>query len=318
MTSSARASHNQDGHTAPPSRPEAESVGHDVSSGDARAELAALLSGRRLTPVQRRLAQYVTEHHGQVAALGAGELAERTGVSQPSVTRFAQALGFEGYPGLRRWLRELRTDGPSTSQRHVAEGAPEVKRLQQAVADEVANLQYLEAQLMSEPTALSRAGTRLTGSPVLPIIGLRASAAIVEHVRFFAAKIHGGVRTVTHAGSMGADTLEQCASAGATAALVIALPRYPRETIELLRQARKRGLWVAAITDTVPGPVHRDADVALQAPVGDRLVFDSHAAAALMAGLLLDAMAEAGGTQAQRRLEAFERHASEQQAFWPH
>ena len=73
-------------------------------SGDA---LLALLGGRRLSPAQRRIAQYLLDHMPASAFLSSVALAQRAGVSQPSVTRFAAALGFSGYPALREALRVI-------------------------------------------------------------------------------------------------------------------------------------------------------------------------------------------------------------------
>src|ERR1700753_2404957 len=80
--------------------------------------LLTLLDGRRLSPAQRRIAQYLLDHMPDAAFLSSVVLARRAGVSQPSVTRFAAALGFSGYPAFRDALREIALDVP------VAGGAP--------------------------------------------------------------------------------------------------------------------------------------------------------------------------------------------------
>src|SRR5512139_4121521 len=71
--------------------------------------LLDLFHGVRLTPTQRRIAHCLVRHAATVSYLSAAELAELAGVSQPSVTRFAMALGHDGYPALRRRLREVTT-----------------------------------------------------------------------------------------------------------------------------------------------------------------------------------------------------------------
>ena len=71
------------------------------------ARLQALFEGHRLTPTQRRIAHSMVRRASDVPFLSSVELAELAGVSQPSVTRFAVALGFDGYPALRRHLREV-------------------------------------------------------------------------------------------------------------------------------------------------------------------------------------------------------------------
>ncbi|HEX7746202.1 MAG TPA: transcriptional regulator, partial [Micromonosporaceae bacterium] len=74
------------------------------SQADAVLEL---FRGVRLTPTQRRIAHSLLQHSTTAAFLSASELAELARVSQPSVTRFAMALGYPGYPALRRRLREV-------------------------------------------------------------------------------------------------------------------------------------------------------------------------------------------------------------------
>src|ERR687889_1809160 len=66
-----------------------------------------LFQGARLTPTQRRIAHSLVQHAPNAAYLSAAEVANLAGVSQPSVTRFAMALGYPGYPALRRELRAL-------------------------------------------------------------------------------------------------------------------------------------------------------------------------------------------------------------------
>src|SRR4051812_47502364 len=74
--------------------------------------MLALFDGVRLTPTQRRIAQCLLERGTGAAYLSSGELAGLAGVSQPSVTRFAMALGYDGYPALRRALRDVDGTGP--------------------------------------------------------------------------------------------------------------------------------------------------------------------------------------------------------------
>ncbi|GAA3309435.1 hypothetical protein GCM10020295_74080 [Streptomyces cinereospinus] len=71
------------------------------------SQLRALFDQPRLSPGQRRIAQYLIEHITEAAFLSITDLADRVGVSQPSVTRFAGAVGFTGYPALRERLQAI-------------------------------------------------------------------------------------------------------------------------------------------------------------------------------------------------------------------
>ena len=70
------------------------------------ARLMRMFDGHRLTPTQRRIAHCLVRKAADAPFLSSVEVAELAGVSQPSVTRFAVALGFDGYPALRRHLRK--------------------------------------------------------------------------------------------------------------------------------------------------------------------------------------------------------------------
>jgi len=64
------------------------------------------------------------------------------------------------------------------------------------------------------------------------------------------------------------------------------------------------------VTDHASERVARVSDVILPAEVGTRLVFDSQAAAMVLAGVLLEALSDAAPKRAQERLEDFEHRAA--------
>ncbi|KAB1911983.1 MurR/RpiR family transcriptional regulator [Micromonospora sp. AMSO31t] len=269
--------------------------------------LLDLFHGVRLTPTQRRIAHCLVKQAGAAAYLSAAEVAELAGVSQPSVTRFAMALGHDGYPALRRRLRELTATG-------AADPADAGNALQRAVHAEMGNLDRLAGQL-ADAQRIAEVGRLLAASRPLPVLGLRAAAPLAAYFAYFAAKVHPDVRVVDDGGSLLADRLEQAAAAGARALLAFVLPRYPRETLDALREARDAGLTVVAITDSPVSPATDHADVVLPAAVGTDLVFDLHTAPMTLAMVVLQAICDATPAETQARLEAFESSATRRQLF---
>lgn len=270
-------------------------------------QLLEIVDGVRLTPTQRRIAQCMLEHSGRIAYLSAAEVAELAAVSQPSVTRFAIALGFDGYPALRRVLRApgVRVEASEND-------------LQHALRTEVDNLQRLAGQLgdaSADRANLDQAAKLLAATTPLPVVGLRSAAPLASYFGYFAAKVLADVRVLDHGGSLLTDRLEQARAAGATAMLGIVLPRYPKESLDALRDARAAGLAVVALTDSPIGPVTAVADVTLRAGVGSRLVFDLHAAPMALAMVLLQAICDANPGPTQARLEEFEASAARRQLF---
>jgi DNA-binding MurR/RpiR family transcriptional regulator len=278
-------------------------------AADVRSWLQLLIHGRRLSPAQRRIARFLVDFPEQAVFLTGEELGQRSGASQPSVTRFAAALGFTGYPELRAELRAHVQAQASTA------GGDERAHsvLQRAVAVDVANLQ----QLASSPWAgerLDRVGRELAASRPLPVLGLRVSRPFADLFGHFAGKVHPDVRVIP-AGSLGDDALGVAARAGATWLLAFGLPRYPAELQSSIRWARGLGLRVALVTDSPLCPLAHDVDDLLAAPVSSELTFDSAVAPLALTMGLLQVITDALPAQAQARLDEFDQQAADRGLF---
>ncbi|MEU8677137.1 MurR/RpiR family transcriptional regulator [Streptomyces sp. NPDC048560] len=278
-----------------------------MSGSSPAARLQRLFEGRRLTPTQRRIAHSMVRRAADAPFLSSVELAELAGVSQPSVTRFAVALGFDGYPALRRHLREVAP----------AETAPGTEdaynEYQQAVRAEIENLQHL-TELLADPAPVERAGRLLAGSRPLPVLGLRAASSQARGFGYFAAKVHPDVRVLDEGGSALLDRIDAVSRAGATALMCFALPRHPREVLDGLAYAQEQGLTVVTVADSAFAPVAKHSDLLIPGAVGTGLAFDTACAPMLLGRVLLEAMCDAL-PEAQARLEDFDARAAARGLF---
>ncbi|MFF9914146.1 MurR/RpiR family transcriptional regulator [Streptomyces sp. NPDC013457] len=284
----------------------------DAEVASPAERVRALFGGHRLSPGQRRIAQFLIDHLTEAAFLSITELAERVGVSQPSVTRFATSLGFSGYPALREALQPIALSAIA--------GAPEEaeerlgNELQSAVDAEIENLTALR-RVLADPDQILEIGRELARSVPLTVVGLRISVTLAEYFAYAARRIHPDVRVVTRGGSVAYDGLLQAREAGGTWVLAFAMPRHAKETLAVVRAARRTGLRVVLITDLALGPFVDEADVVFTAGTGSRLVFDSYAAPGVLSAALLQAMADADPERTQLRLEKYEQ-AAEQHDFF--
>ncbi|WP_435135419.1 MurR/RpiR family transcriptional regulator [Actinacidiphila sp. bgisy144] len=282
-------------------------TGHPgAGAGNSSARLLKLFEAHRLTPTQRRIAHCLVRRADEAAFLSSVEVAELAGVSQPSVTRFAVALGFDGYPALRRHLREV---APAAE----PAGASTYNEYQQAVHAEIENLRHL-ADLLADPGPVARAGAVLAASRPLPVLGLRAAGAQARGFAYFAAKVHPDVRLLDEGGTMLADRIDAAVRAGASALLCFALPRHPREVADALRHARQAGLTVVTVADSAFAPVAAHSDLLLPAAVGTGLAFDTACAPMLLGRVLLESMCD-DLPDAQARLEEFDAQAAARGLF---
>ncbi len=272
-------------------------------------KLSVLFNRHRLSPTQRRLARFVIDNPREAPFLSSVELATRVGVSQPSVTRLSNALGYGGYRDLQEDIRRLVLSAPGE-----ISGPRDGNKFQSAVAAEIRNLKTLEGYL-ADPSIVSNVGQNLATSEPLCVLGTRVSAPLAAYFGYFAKKIHPDVWVLTDGGSTTYDRLAHARSAGGEWVVCFLLPRHPRETLEALSYARKVGLRSATVTDRVSESVAELSDVTLPSRVGTHLVFDSQVAAMVLAGVLLEAVADASPERTQARLEDFEQRAVEMEVF---
>ncbi len=61
---------------------------------------------KQLTKSEKRIANYLRKNQEESAFLAAGEIADRLGLSEATLVRFARTLGFTSYPAMRSLLQE--------------------------------------------------------------------------------------------------------------------------------------------------------------------------------------------------------------------
>lgn len=274
-------------------------------------DLRRLAAGVRLTPTQRRIVAYLADHAAELPWLSASELAAQVGVSQPSVTRLAGVLGFDGYGGLRDALRQA-TLAPDDA----AEEPGDADRLAAALAGEVATLARLGPAL-PDAAGWAEIGHALRASEPLVVAGLRAGRYLASYTAYLAGKVHPAVVEITHGGADAVDALVEARASGATAAVVVCVPRYPAEAVALLGEACQVGYRVLLVTDEAMPPVP-DATPAwrLAVPVGSGLTFDAHPAALVALSMLVEAICDASPAATEARLEALDAAAAGAGTYW--
>lgn len=270
-----------------------------------------LIAEHELSPAQRRIAHYMAEHLEEASYASVVEMGERVGVSQPSVTRFAVALGFSSYPEFRQ---ELRTQMLNSRQPGTGETTSVKSELQEAVRVEIRNLEALEEALADPSDVYALAGELAASRPLL-VVGARVGTPLARFFSHFAAKVLPDVRLYECADSVTDGALLHGQRAGATWVLGIVMPRYPRELLCCLERARSSGLKVAVITDRRSPKLSGVADVVLSAGVGSRLVFDSQAAPMVLTTVLLQAICDVMPAEAESKLELFEQFAAQHRLF---
>ena len=213
---------------------------------------------------QKSIAQYILEHYEKAAFMTAAQLGKLVAVSESTVVRFADELGYAGYPDLRRALRELVHTNLTSFQRvEVSDtiiGDREV--LEQVL---LADAEKIRQTLDSiDRTAFNKAVDHIVNAKRVYIIGVRSSATLAGFLHYNLRVAFDNLTLVET--SSGNEVFEQIVRIGAGDVLVaISFPRYSKRVIKAVEFAKRNGADVVALTDRPTSPIAKSADQLLTA-----------------------------------------------------
>jgi DNA-binding MurR/RpiR family transcriptional regulator len=278
-------------------------------------------SGRRLSKSQRRIAEYITkltqnpERYGfDIDALTAGRLASLIGVSESTVVRFAEKLGYENYPKLRRAIQDAVRAKLTSVQRieafkekgksaHSDESIDSL--LDTVLKSDLDNIRRTLQNLDRE--AFKQAAVALNNAGRIFIVGSRTSAALALFFGYYCNIMFDNVKILTEtAGGVGVP--EQILSVGKPGDTVIGIsfPRYSQRTVHALKFAKSKGAAVIALTDAPSSPLKAVSDICIYAK-GDMVSFaDSLVAPLSVINALIASVAEARQDEISARFAELE------------
>lgn len=221
-----------------------------------------------LSKSQRRLGEYILSDSTTVLVSNSRELAQAVGVSESTVVRFAQALGYRGFPELRRALQKEmrpRLRAASRMAETIAELGPDENVITRLVKRDIELLrETVEALSVSE---FQKAIEKLWRAKKVFIIGLNASMALAYFLQFRLIRLKKDVRWIFVTG--GSSLLEQLALMDKKDVLVaIGFIDVPREMRTAMAHAKKTGAAIVGITDLPSSPIAEIADICLFAKRG--------------------------------------------------
>jgi DNA-binding MurR/RpiR family transcriptional regulator len=281
-----------------------------VPEETASVTVAELIQERMsaLRPAERRVALVLLADYPSAGLGTVADLAERVGVSAPSVMRFAQGLGFDGFGALQAALRaELtrRSTGPLGRIRWQAEEGSNAELLIRRAA-QLAEL--VQTSLAAIPPADLDATIALLADPSrrLFLVGGRVSRLVAEYLGLHLERIRPQVRMLTD--PQGRDVHHLLDTTKRDVYLLCDFRRYQRSTIELAKAVRRKGATIVLVTDEHLSPVAADAEIVLPVSVDSPSPFDSMAAALVLTELLVIPVLERLGARGQARMAAWEEH----------
>ncbi len=267
------------------------------------AELTQTISDElsNLRKSERKVAEFILVQPADVVRMRIVDLAERAGVSEPTVVRFCRAVGCEGFQDFKLGLAQQLASSPSYGQIAVTDTDSAAEYTFKVFDSTVDTL--LKVRDCLDLTMLDRAVTAICAAKRVEFYGFGASAAVAfdaQH-RFFRLRLVTAAYSDPHMQNMSATSLEP-------GDVVVAFSQSGRTQalLDSIEQVKKRGAIVIGLTPSntpvaeaasIPITIDVKEDIQIYTPLSSRI------AHLVVTDVLAIGVAQQKGPQLQEHLQ---------------
>jgi DNA-binding MurR/RpiR family transcriptional regulator len=268
-----------------------------------------------LSPALQSVAKYVLDHPSEVVTTSMRAIGARSGSTPATLVRFAQHIGYAGWPELKVALTSEMGLGPETygSRAKQLVGRAKDRTLTGEMFEvQRRNLELTQGQI--EPR-LENACRLLEKASAVHAAGFRACFPIAFSFVYVYRIFRNTVHLVDgHGGSL---EMQHRAFAKDDAVVVISFAPYSHEALQVAEAAKAIGTKVLAITDSVASPISLIADETLLFAIRSPSFFPSIAAGVALSEALVELLASRSGKSVVKRINQAEEQLFESGAYLP-
>lgn len=259
-----------------------------------------------LSKAERRVARALLADYPSAGLASAARLAERAEVSPPTVLRFAQTLGFEGFTDLQVALRAELSEQSSGPITRLPDAPAKGGALDQLLTLARAQSDRAMETLARLPASSLEAAVALMADVNRPLHlhGGRFSRLLADHLALHLEQLRPGVRLLSDPTGRDLGTVMELSRRDVV--VLFDYHRYHRSAADLAANVHRAGATLLLITDELSCPVAPDAEVVLAASSSTGSVYQSMAAGFLLTELLIPLVMDAIGEPARTRMALWE------------
>jgi DNA-binding MurR/RpiR family transcriptional regulator len=266
-----------------------------------------------LSPALQQVARHVLDHPNDVVTSSMRTVGGRASSTPATLVRFAQQLGFAGWPQLKEAFADemgLGSDAYVERARQLVGRASDHTLIDELFDVQRANLEATQRQNQS---SLPRACALLEKAPAVHAAGFRACFPVA----FSFVYVYRLFRPTVHLvdGQGGSLEMQQRAFAKGDALVVASFVPYSREALQVTEAARAAGCRIVAITDSAASPLSLLADETILFAIRSPSFFPSVAAGIAVTESLLELLASRAGKAVVGRIDQAETQLFESGAY---
>lgn len=258
------------------------------------------------TNSEKKVVRELLNNYPSAALVSASHLARCAGVSDPTVARLANKLGYERFADMQQALLDevaSHLNSPmtmlSSSSRSLGSGELWQDYLQAVTRDlSVMGQEILPAQFADAVDMISDPKLRLS------CLGGRVSGFLAAMLQWHLQQIRPGVHLLTHDRSQLADRLVDFGKRDLL--VVFDIRRYEVDVVQFAEAAAARGARIILFTDRWRSPIAQWATIVFSAPVETVSPFDTMTPSLALMEALIAAVARKHGDSFAKRMERIE------------
>lgn len=240
---------------------------------------------QQLSRSQKKVAYYLLENMEEAVLVSANQIAGNSDVSEATVHRLAQELGYDSYRTMKHEIHEfVRMNYRSVRNLVSTTSLKQDDWLEQHFMQEAENIVETSNNI-NQPEINITAEALLKASNIW-IAGWRMGLTVTSYLQFILKYMLGNSFMIPQGEAAEYATYFKKEDV----VFVCAFPRYDKQVLQIAKIAQERGAYVIGITDSTISPVEKYMNICLLAKCKSKSFLDSYTAAISVINAIVSAL----------------------------
>lgn len=238
-----------------------------------------------MSKAQEKIAKYILSHPNSTPFLTVEKLANLSGVSIATVTRFVIFLGYKGYPEFLKDTQESIKQQVSNIERikiDSEKNCGEERDIYEVFSEDLNNIKLTMEELNLDE--LKKSVKLLLNAKRIYIVARRSSSALGTFLKYYLDLMFNNVHLIENIEQIPKQISEFTEE---DVIIGISFEKYARSTVEIFTHLKKKGATTIALTDNMLSPLVPYSDVTLTAVSKSSTFIESFAAPLSLINVLI-------------------------------
>ncbi|MGG1658035.1 MurR/RpiR family transcriptional regulator [Brevibacillus sp. NRS-1366] len=266
-----------------------------------------------LSDGQKKVAKIIFENPSSVAFSSALEIGKQTGVSESTVIRLTQTLGYKGYAELQEMIKHELKKGRTLSQyQEISSMKAEQSFVKQLMSEDIHSIQRTMDSLHEEE--IKRAVEMISKAERIFITASLYTSGLAHLFSDWMNVMLQNTELMIPHSSQFYSQLSRVNQN--TLVIPVTFPRYTQSTVDVVKYVKERGAKVISITDSELSPVANYSDIVLISVINSEIKSDSYVSCLSLITSLIRAVTVENTEKVEKNLLELEKIYKDNHVFY--